>query len=296
MSNRLTEQFRNTRNPRKSFRSWVATSNLILGPGMGVERVSVGPHPFEEGNKREDWMEHWMMLQTLVALNTVFRKTPEKQVTYRTPKGVEKQLDYVLINRKYMSCSRDAEANNINHKWPQNCHGAVRDQSMDEGRLPKKNAHRRREKSAKESIKIQDGREESDEANVIDERYHELGCRIKHKAEAAVAAQKPSKIRARADMTQADGRSEGEAAAGTESQAVAGSEAQAAAAHNRSEDANAAAAKEKTKSAGDMMNKTKKGTKKQEDKKLFIGSWKNSGVSRTYRTSDLQEKGSIFQR
>ena len=30
------------------------------------------------------------------------KKTPEKQVIYRTPKGAEKQLDYIMVNRKYL--------------------------------------------------------------------------------------------------------------------------------------------------------------------------------------------------
>ena len=29
--------------------------NDELGPGIGVERVSVGPHTLKEGNKRRDW-------------------------------------------------------------------------------------------------------------------------------------------------------------------------------------------------------------------------------------------------
>ena len=32
----------------------------------------------------------------LIALNTVYKKTLQKQTTYRTSKGVEKELDYVL--------------------------------------------------------------------------------------------------------------------------------------------------------------------------------------------------------
>ena len=60
-------------------------------------------------------MKQWLMPQKLVALNTMCRKTPGKQVTYRTRKGAEKQLDYVLMNRKDMSSSRDAEANDMIH-------------------------------------------------------------------------------------------------------------------------------------------------------------------------------------
>ena len=41
--------------------------------------------------------------------------SPEKQVTYRTPQGAEKQLDCILVNGKYLRCSKDAEANDMIH-------------------------------------------------------------------------------------------------------------------------------------------------------------------------------------
>ena len=43
----------------------------------------------------------------------MYRKTPEKQTTYKTPKGAEEQLDYILIDRKPMRCCKDAEANDM---------------------------------------------------------------------------------------------------------------------------------------------------------------------------------------
>ena len=51
----------------------------------------------------------------MVALNTMYKKTPQKQYTYRTPKGAEKQLDYILVNKTYYKWSRDAEVNNMIH-------------------------------------------------------------------------------------------------------------------------------------------------------------------------------------
>ena len=57
-------------------------------------------------------MKQWLMLQKIVALNTMYRKPREKQITYRTPKGVEKQLNHILLNRKNLRC-RDAEANDM---------------------------------------------------------------------------------------------------------------------------------------------------------------------------------------
>ena len=39
----------------------------------------------------------------------MYKKRLEKQVTYRTSKEIEKQLDYILSDRKHYTWSRDAE-------------------------------------------------------------------------------------------------------------------------------------------------------------------------------------------
>ena len=43
------------------------------------------------------------------------RKTPQKQTTFRSPKGNEKQIDYMLIERRYLRYSKVAEANDMIH-------------------------------------------------------------------------------------------------------------------------------------------------------------------------------------
>ena len=70
--------------------------NAELGLGKGTERKSVGRYTLNEGNKRGDWLKSWLMLQDHTALNTVFRKTPQKQTTFISPEGNEKQIDYIL--------------------------------------------------------------------------------------------------------------------------------------------------------------------------------------------------------
>ena len=52
--------------------------NAELGPGQGTECISAGRYTLNEGNKRSDWMKHWLMLQDYSALNTMYRKTPQK--------------------------------------------------------------------------------------------------------------------------------------------------------------------------------------------------------------------------
>ena len=56
--------------------------NAELGPGYGVERVSVGPHTLNEENKRGVWMKQWLMTQNFTAPNTMYRKTLGKQAMY----------------------------------------------------------------------------------------------------------------------------------------------------------------------------------------------------------------------
>ena len=60
-------------------------------------------------------MTLWLLENRLVALNTMYKKSPQKQVTYHTPKKVEKQLEYILIDRKHYSWSSDVEANDTIH-------------------------------------------------------------------------------------------------------------------------------------------------------------------------------------
>ena len=89
--------------------------NAELGPGKGTERKSVGRYTLNESNKRGDWLKSWLMLNDYSALNTMFRKTPQKQTSFVSPKGKEKQIDYILTKRRYLRNVKDAEANDMIH-------------------------------------------------------------------------------------------------------------------------------------------------------------------------------------
>ena len=43
------------------------------------------------------------------------KRLKSKLLPSRSPKGIEKQLDYILVDRKHIYCSRDAEANDMIH-------------------------------------------------------------------------------------------------------------------------------------------------------------------------------------
>ena len=65
--------------------------------------------------QRGDWLKSWLMLNDYSALNTMFRKTPQKQTSFVSPKGKEKQIDYILTKRRYLRNVKDAEANDMIH-------------------------------------------------------------------------------------------------------------------------------------------------------------------------------------
>ena len=89
--------------------------NAELGSGEGVELSAVGHYTLNKVNVRGEWMTHWLFENRLVALNTMYQKIPQKQVTYRSPKNDEKQLDYILVDRKHLNWSKDAESVDILH-------------------------------------------------------------------------------------------------------------------------------------------------------------------------------------
>ena len=79
------------------------------------ECKSVGRYTLNESNKRGDWLKSWLMLNDYSALNTMFRKTPQKQTTFVSPKGKEKQIDHTLTEKRYLRNVNDAEVNDMIH-------------------------------------------------------------------------------------------------------------------------------------------------------------------------------------
>ena len=55
------------------------------------------------------------MINDYSSLNTMFRKTPQKQTSFVSPKGKEKQIDYILTKRRYLKNVKDAETNDMIH-------------------------------------------------------------------------------------------------------------------------------------------------------------------------------------
>ena len=81
------------------------------------------------------------MLNDYSALNTMFRKTPQKQTSFVSPKGKEKKIDYILTERRYLSNVKDGEANDMIHMGSD--HRCIMATFLIS--TPKKNTHDRRE-------------------------------------------------------------------------------------------------------------------------------------------------------
>ena len=108
------------RSPRRlrKTRAWISsaeTSTLSLAQVKWSSCQLSVTDTLNKANCRGERMTQWLLEYSLVALNTMYRKIPQKQVTYHTPKNGEKQLDYTLTDRKNYSWSKDAEANDTIH-------------------------------------------------------------------------------------------------------------------------------------------------------------------------------------
>ena len=139
-------------------------------------------------------MKQWLMIQNFTAFNMMYRKkTLEKQATYRTPKGTEKQLDYILVDRKHMYCSRDADANDMIHMGSDHRSVMVRFviTAPKKEALQKTHIAKNKIKTAQSTKSQDDEKTRTDEANKFEERHAELERKIKHEAEIAATTQKP---------------------------------------------------------------------------------------------------------
>ena len=54
--------------------------NAELGPSEGLELSAIGHYTLNKGNCRGERMTQWLLQSKMVALNTMFKKRPEKQV------------------------------------------------------------------------------------------------------------------------------------------------------------------------------------------------------------------------
>ena len=85
------------------------------GNRHGTKCTSVGKYTLNEGNKRGDWMKHWLMLQGYTAFDTMSERHLGNKRPTDLQKLNEKQIEYILTERRYLTYNKDAEANDMIH-------------------------------------------------------------------------------------------------------------------------------------------------------------------------------------
>ena len=179
MSKEHTEQLRNSQKSRMNNQIVGGDFNAALGPGIVIERLSVGPHTLKETNKRADWMMQWLMLQKFVAIHTTYRKIHQKLVKFKTLEGVEKQLDCILINRTCLKHNRDAEANDMIHMGID--HRSVMARFVISVSKQKDSTKRIHSLHGENNTDQVNENEKPEEITEVEERYSELQRRIVQK-------------------------------------------------------------------------------------------------------------------
>ena len=112
----------------------------------------------------------------------MFKKTPQKQTSFVSPKGKEKQIDYILTKRRYLSNVKDAEANDMIHM------GSDRRCIMATFLIstPEKNKHNRREnKKRRPTVNIEQTKKDKNiniENPELEERYQDIIVTLKKAA------------------------------------------------------------------------------------------------------------------
>ena len=119
------------------------------------------------------------MLNDYSALNTMFRKTPQKQTSFVSPKGKEKQIDYILTKRRYLRNVKDAEANDMIHMGSD--HRCVMATLLDQHTREKINARRG---TAQHATTVyaeheDEAKENNSEKSELEKRYQEIIATLK---------------------------------------------------------------------------------------------------------------------
>ena len=156
--------------------------NAELGLGKGTECKSVGKYTLNESNKSGDWLKSWLMLNDYSALNTMFRKTPQKQTSFVSPKGKEKQIDYILTKRRYLRNVKDAGADDMIHMGSD--HRCVMATFLIDMPERKNNVRRGNAKQEKTMCAEQEdeAKENNSEKSELEKRYQEIIVTIKKAA------------------------------------------------------------------------------------------------------------------
>eukprot|EP00959_Pyramimonas_sp_CCMP1952_P336955 7056127-Pyramimonas_sp.AAC.1 len=71
------------------------------------DHITIGHHGLADVNARGQWLKQWAAHSRLRLANEFFRKQPGQLCAYTSPQGVQRQIDFVLTNRRVWSTMCD---------------------------------------------------------------------------------------------------------------------------------------------------------------------------------------------
>ena len=88
---------------------------IIIGGDMNSQIGRCKDHRYafhSTSNRNGQYLSDFILENQLVCLNTKYQKKSSKLWTFTYPNGVKAQLDYMLINKKWINSAMNAEAYN----------------------------------------------------------------------------------------------------------------------------------------------------------------------------------------
>ena len=86
---------------------------LILGGDLNAQlgKNEYHKHAYhDETNRNGEHLHHFLIENELICLNTHYRKRKGKQWTHKYPNGVLAQLDFLIVNKKWINSAHNCEA------------------------------------------------------------------------------------------------------------------------------------------------------------------------------------------
>ena len=88
-----------------------ADCNAQVGiPDEDENNRYIGRFGMRNCNARGQWLKNWATTNNMIVANTCFEKPVEKLITFVSPNGIPKQLDYFLVSRRVRAQVKNCEA------------------------------------------------------------------------------------------------------------------------------------------------------------------------------------------
>ena len=109
MYNTLSELIREAREHKLEIIIGADCNAQVGIPEEDENTKFIGQFGMKRQNARGQWLKNWAIASSMTLANTCFEKPIEKLITFTSPTGVHKQLDYFLVSRRVRGRTKDCE-------------------------------------------------------------------------------------------------------------------------------------------------------------------------------------------